>query len=454
LDRIPALALVFLLTPALSADRHPPVDSWRFEELHLRSGRTLHGLVEKETAGEITFAYVLHRTGEPTFVQHTTISRSEVVRIDKLDARERNVLASRLQAIERDREREKERLESLELKPAPWGKEKKQGLVYRSPYFTLFSDARPEIVRQAVLRLNQVYAAYVRFLPPRAAASRPTTFLLCASSSEYQQLLKDQGRDFVNPAFYDACNNQIVCLAEVQELGENLARLRKQNQQLTARLDEQEAEWKKQYGGKIPKELVTQLHADRNKIREANEANEKKVENARRRFFRTLYHEAFHAYLANFVYPSAEAAVPRWLNEGLAQIFETAIVEGGELRIGHVDQERLAAVHAALREEQLVPLAELLRSGSKQFLVGHASDRQLSNRYYLTCWALCYYLMFESKRLQAADLDAYIRALKQGADPVDTFVRFTGQPLAEFKKTLHEYLARLRPDGSVGKLPP
>jgi len=34
--------------------------------------------------------------------------------------------------------------------------------------------------------------------------------------------------------------------------------------------------------------------------------------------------------------------VPLWLDEGLAQIFETALVEAGELRVGHAERSRLA----------------------------------------------------------------------------------------------------------------
>ena len=41
--------------------------------------------------------------------------------------------------------------------------------------------------------------------------------------------------------------------------------------------------------------------------------------------------------------------MPRWLNEGLAQIFETAIIEAGELRVGHADAERLARVKEEIR---------------------------------------------------------------------------------------------------------
>ena len=133
-------------------------------------------------------------------------------------------------------------------------------------------------------------------------------------------------------------------------------------------------------------------------------ANIKKFEEARHRLFRTLYHEAFHAYLAGYVYPPGDADVPRWLNEGLAQIFETAIVEAGELRVGHADAERLARVQAAVRKGEQVALADLLKSGAKQFVVAHGSDREVADRYYLASWALAFHLMFEREAAEILGL--------------------------------------------------
>src|SRR6516225_9397706 len=64
-------------------------------------------------------------------------------------------------------------------------------------------------------------------------------------------------------------------------------------------------------------------------IYNGNVKNDGLFKEATRHLFQTLYHEAFHAYLVNFVYPPEDGEAPRWLNEGLAQIFETAIVEAG-----------------------------------------------------------------------------------------------------------------------------
>src|SRR5262249_21618885 len=154
--------------------------------------------------------------------------------------------------------------------------------------------------------------------------------------------------------------------------GEELERARQNNQQLLADLKDREAALLKAYNNKIPPEIYKPIQKARQEIDKTNQQNDEAFQNVTRQLFRTLYHEAFHAYLANFVSPPADNDVPRWLNEGLAQVFENAFIEGGELRVGQSDRARLAAAQAAARNKELVSVADLLRSGPKQFVVLHA----------------------------------------------------------------------------------
>src|SRR5262249_19158469 len=141
--------------------------------------------------------------------------------------------------------------------------------------------------------------------------------------------------------------------------------------------------------------------------------NEEVFARVNKRLFVRLYHEAFHAYLMNFVYPAKEGSLPHWFNEGLAQVFETAFIEAGDLRVGHADKERVAATRAALGRGNLLPLAELPRSDPKQFVVAHAGDQQVPDRHYLASWGLALYLAFDRKLLGTPGLDSYVRNLQR-----------------------------------------
>jgi hypothetical protein len=231
-------------------------------------------------------------------------------------------------------------------------------------------------------------------------------------------------------------------------MGDELDRVRRHHDKVRAELKERETDLMQAYKGKPPPEFLTPIAEARKKIKITEDRNDQAFRQARRRLFQRLYHEAFHAYLANFVYPPAEGEVPRWFNEGLAQIFETAIIEVGELRIGHADETRLAAVRSALARDSLVPLTELLRSGPRQFVVAHGGDKAAADRHYLASWALTFYLTFEKKVLGTKSLDEYVIALHRGADPLVAFRGLVGQPLPKFEKEFQEYLKHLRPDGT------
>src|SRR5262249_11262272 len=150
----------------------------------------------------------------------------------------------------------------------------------------------------------------------------------------------------------------------------------------------------------------------------------------------------------------ADGELPRWLNEGLAQVFEYAILEGDELRVGRLDKDRLARAQLALEKGELVGLPELLKSGSKQFVVAHATEQQDSDRYYFTSWVVAHYLLCDRRLLGTKAMDGYVATLHRKGDPLDAFKELVRQTPGQFEKDVKSYLEKLRPDGTVGKLPP
>src|SRR5262245_12766989 len=198
-------------------------DDWKFDVVHLKNGRTLQGLLVEEGASEIVFRCVSRKPGSHTFVIPTTLQRAEVDHLDRLDDRERDLLAARLKALDPTGKGEAQRMASLQLKQVSWGKDRKaKALRFESTHFVLESNAPEDVVRRAAVQLEQIYAAYTRFLPPRTESGEPTTIMLAQSLADYQTLLRDQGRALLNPAFYDPARNQIVCGTELQRLGEDL----------------------------------------------------------------------------------------------------------------------------------------------------------------------------------------------------------------------------------------
>jgi hypothetical protein len=440
-----AVAIVALLASEAVRGQPAEADDWKFDVIHLRNGGKLSGLVVKETSQSVLFWRVSRKPGASTTVISATIERKEIDHIDSLDEKNREILSARLKALDPTGKGEVRRMANLVLKAGDWGKNGKgQAHIYRSEYFVLESNAPEDVVRRAAVRLENVYTAYTRYLAPRVESAEPTRILLARSLPDYQALLRDERQPAVqNPALYDPSRNQICCGSDLQRLGEDLEKIRGEHQRALADLNAKENELFKLYKGKIPTQFLNPIRESRSRIALQDDRNERLFQEATSHLFQRLTHEAFHAYLASFVYSPSDAEVPRWLNEGLAQIFETAIIEAGELRAGHPDRTRLRRVQTMLNKGDFLAVADLLKSGPKQFLVQHATDQQASDRHYLASWALAYYLTFERRLLAGKAMDEYVRALHRGGDPLVAFREFVGQPLPEFEKEYRRFMERL-----------
>jgi len=436
-----------------SGRQTPGADDWKYDVIHQRKGEPLRGLIVEETADFVRMKLIVRKPNRATLFFNEVVPRRDIARIDPLDPAEREVLRKRLETLAHEQElldaqlRRHEwwrRGDAIPLEEVPWPPApQRTALAYnKAEYFRLVSTASPEVTRLAVIRLEQVYAAYARLLPPRVASAKPTLILLAGSLDDYAMLLRGDNHNFFNPAFYDVKNNHIVCGSGALEW---LAREREQvgRKHALARADlrQREADLVRAYKGRVPPEFLLDITNARKAIDDAEAANNRAFDTARRRLFQRLYHEAFHAYLATWVYPDEK--VPVWLNEGLAQIFESAVVEVGEFRVGRPDGERVRQVRMAIKDDKLPSLKELLTSDSAQFLVNHARQQQVSDRYYLASWGLAFYLTFERRLLGTKAMDDYVKALQHGADPLDAFQALVGVPLPQFEKDYLQYLQAL-----------
>jgi hypothetical protein len=427
-----AVAVLLLATGAGRADTPVP-QPWPLEVVVLRNGAILRGLILENSNGTIRFQCVERHKGRATVSFRTVFSSAEVEHVEPLPAEQRLVLQAHLKELEQSTpEGEKERMEGLDLEAIPWGNQGAGAWRYASDYFTLTSTAPQEIVRRAALRLEQIYVAYSRYLPPRHKGAAPTAVLLLTDKAEYQKLLSAQKLQLVNLAFYDPAANRIVCYSDLQLLGERLIEVRQRHREVRSALESKRAEFAKLYKGRELERMCRPINVAESQLARADSENDKLFAKETAQLFATLYHESFHAYLANFVYPPKVIDMPRWLNEGLAQIFETAVVEGQELRVGHADEARLARAKDASAKGELVPLADLLRSDRNRFALNHIVDRQVSDRHYLTSWALAFYLTFERRMLGSAALDAFVKHCAEGIEPGKAFEELIGEPLSKF----------------------
>ncbi|MCO6454992.1 MAG: DUF1570 domain-containing protein [Pirellulaceae bacterium] len=434
--------------PDAAAGEHPGLPSaaaWELESIRLRDGRELHGLILVDTAEAFEFVEIIRSPGQPMHAILRLPAPDDVVERQRLSEPQRRVLLERHRGFQHRVAIELGRMDLLDL-----GGTQQDGISYRTydgPWFSLWSTADDEMTRRCVVRLEQMVRAYRQLLPPRNNRRGTFQVVLYGSMDQYRGHLRRLGLNLENPAFYSASTNLIIAGGNLtpfadrlrQVRAENAAILRQYHQELNPRFDrflQQLSRELQQRGGSLEEIALRraawdqEYQAVRRGIDEANRRNEAKFAEVTQDMFARLSHEAFHAYLENHVYPQADFEVPRWLNEGLAQVFESGQLDGDTLRIDAPSPDRLRKLREALLADRL-SLAQLLSFDSPRWFASHTGD--FSQRHYLYAWGLAYYLTFELGLLEPSRLDSYVAPSDAAIDPVRRFQRLVGQPLDQFE---------------------
>lgn len=333
--------------------------------------------------------------------------------------------------------------------------------IYDGPWFQLLSDSDDETTRRAVVRMEQFFRAYRHAIPPRVDSQGRLKIVLYGSMEQYRAYLRQYRLDLDHPAFYSPASNTIVAGADLTHYAERLKQIRAENERLRShyaglqrdflRQQRELAERLRQNGfttDEVREELRVRsaawedrFQATMRKLAEVDRRNEDRFAEVSRQLFARLRHEAFHAYLENYLYPARAYAFPRWLNEGLAQIFETATLDGDTLRMDAPDRDLLRRLQADLNSARL-PLADLLTAEEDVFLVTHA-QADVSQRHYLYSWGLAWSLLFFEEGLSDHALEQYASTESQSLPAIDRFEQLVGMKLPEFEQQWRGTMLRL-----------
>jgi hypothetical protein len=457
----PSLAALLCLTLAATAAAQSPDDPpgrWQLEVLTLEDANELRGLIQGESDAEFDFAQIIQPPGKPMYAVVRGIPRDQVRQVQRLPSEEHVKLVQRFALFRSRAVIEAGRMDALKLTRETDGGAAR--LHYAGRWFHLVSSANDEQTRRCLVRIEQLFRAYRTLLPPRTNEPRPLTVHLFGSQDEYRGRLRELELELDNAAFYSPRQATILAASDLNLFADRLAQVRREHERFRkemARLDaehvkrlavvadelraagfsaDESAAEIRQRKATWKKELDATLAANRERERAA----EQKFAAVTDKMFASLAHESFHAWLDTFVYPHDRHHVPRWLNEGLAQVFESGQLDGDSLRLDAPDIKRLAALRAELASPRPLPLAQVLAANEREFLGPHASGTP--ERQYLYAWGLAHYLVFHENLLASGRLDAYVAPQAQRLDPIARFEQLTGRRLPEFEKSWREAMLK------------
>lgn len=138
----------------------------------------------------------------------------------------------------------------------------------------------------------------------------------------------------------------------------------------------------------------------------------------------------FHEYTHHFLLSNTRLAHPRWLNEGIAELYSTAkVARDGSMCFGHAAQHRAYGLH----EGPSLSMEALFEPERYKFSVGQAEV------FYGRSWLLAHYLMFEPSRV--GQLSNYANLFNSGETSLQAAQEAFGD-LEQLEKDLNRYLAR------------
>ncbi len=156
------------------------------------------------------------------------------------------------------------------------------------------------------------------------------------------------------------------------------------------------------------------------------------VEGARADVRRVIFHEAVHWHLG-----AAARTLPRWMEEGLAEVFSSFGVAGNDVELGALPGDHLRH----LRNAKPMSVPELLAVDAVRFSGKH---HELAQVFYFQSWALMHSLLFDSGDAGLANFGKFLAepASEEGAAP--DLARHLQITVGDLERRLDGYLQAKR----------
>jgi tetratricopeptide (TPR) repeat protein len=145
--------------------------------------------------------------------------------------------------------------------------------------------------------------------------------------------------------------------------------------------------------------------------------------------YHSLYHEYTHSILrVNF------AALPVWLDEGLAEFYGNTIIEDKEVKVGVPSPLQINL----LRRSGLIPLDQLLSADRRSAFY---NEQNRATIFYAESWALVHFLSLDPDARKEKYLHQYLQEWDETGDPEEA-ARRAFKDFKKFQSKLDDYLRK------------
>ncbi len=156
-----------------------------------------------------------------------------------------------------------------------------------------------------------------------------------------------------------------------------------------------------------------------------------------------LQHEGFHQFAWRHIGPN----IPVWVNEGLAQYFEDAILVRDRMTLGLAGSRRVQAVRGAIASGDVMPVAALLAMTPQQWGGILREDPARSELLYAQAWSIAYFLIHADGGKYRAAFGTYLQLLSKSQDASQAYARaFGSSDVSKLEKAWLAYAAKQEPD--------
>ena len=160
----------------------------------------------------------------------------------------------------------------------------------------------------------------------------------------------------------------------------------------------------------------------------------------RRRVLHVLQHEAFH----QFAYSRFGGDLPPWANEGLAELFASAVLVDGRLVVGQSSEHVVQRVKSSIELETHVPFALMLSATNREW--SDAVREEDAAVLYPQAWSMVHFLIYGEDGRYLQRFESYLRLVNAGYPSKDSFLRaFATDDIEAFEGAWKAYALAAEP---------